>query len=351
MAEENNNEEKIPQPPPFPPEMIEDPESETVAHEVRDYLWGKGPIDYPLVSAHLKRELVSRFVAFELRELPPEFFWRVRILADLYNLREHIDAFQSYLNRAEGSPEDLDRSIACTIILQEIGDSSHKSFALQYYDYMVGHRFADERFAELIKCLAALGARANPAPLQARMQQRINALAANEAADPEAGVERRVVEELLDNEFFFVGEANQSRERIKSIADPNKRLLELIRAYLELTDDAGGKYFELWVQQQIRRAAERDGAPRVIDGFRFAARAFGEMNKSDQTFGRVRTVNAIEFFLGKPTPEEEEYMIKYRQTQIDPLRYMPVPLHIHEPEEIEEEEELDEEEDESENEK
>lgn len=335
MAEENNNDENLPQPKPFPPEMVEDAESKTVAHQVRDYLWGKGPIDYPLVSAHLNRDLVSRFVEFEIRDLPPEFFWRVRILADLYNLIEQLNFIQSFLKRQENKPEDLDRSVAGIIILEEIGDEPQKKFAAQYYEFLVSHPLANQKFEELLECLEVLGSRVAQNPLHTRMEQEIKILASRESSDPEAEVEKRVVEELVLNEFFFIGETNKSRARILAIADANQRLLELIRAYLELTDDAGGDYFKLWLQQQIRRAAEAEGNEKVIKAFRFIVTTLGKMPSADEIFCKVRCYNAIEFFLGKLTAEEELFMNKNRQKQIDPLRYMPVPLHI---EDVEEEE-------------
>ena len=65
MANVYDNDEVAPQPKPFPPEMVEDPESKTVGHQVRDYLWGKGPVDYENVSAQMKRELVLKSVEFE----------------------------------------------------------------------------------------------------------------------------------------------------------------------------------------------------------------------------------------------------------------------------------------------
>lgn len=333
MADENNNDELPPQPKPLPPEMMSDPESETVGHMVREYLWGKGPIDYPVVSAHLNKGLVSRFVEIEMRDLPPQFFWRVRVLADLYNLKEHLDFIQSFLQKQESKPTELDRSIASTIILEEIGDDQKKQFAAQYYEYLVSHRLANLKFAELIKCLAALGRRARPNSLRSRMEQEMKTLAAREAADPAAGVNRRSIEDLFLNEFFFISEANQSRDRISAIEGKDARLRELIRAYLELTDDAGADYFALWTQQQIRRQAESDGKETVIEVFRSTANSLTKAEAEDEIFCKVRCYNAIEFFLGELTADEDSFMKKHRQQQVDPLRYMPVPLHVDEKEE------------------
>ena len=347
MAEENDNEETIPQPKPFPPDLVEDLESKTVAHEVRDYLWGKGPVDYENVSAHMKRELVSRFVGFEMPDLPPQNFWRVRILADLYNLQEHLNFIQDLLKKQEAEPKELDRSIAGTIILDEIGDEAQKNFAAQYYEYLISHRFANEKFAELIECLAVLGNRVSPNPLRTRMEREIKTLSAREGGEPEAGVEKRYLEDLADNEFYFIEESNKSRQRISEIARVNERLLELIRVYLQLTEDPGTESFALWTQQQIRRIAETAGNDRVIEAFRFIIKSLREMKPDDEIFCKVRSYNAIEFFLGKLSEEEETVMKKYRKKQTDPLHYHPVPLHIDDP--AEQEEEIEEEEDETEN--
>ncbi len=344
MADENNNnDENQPQPKPFPPEMTDNAESKTVGHLVRDYLWGKGPIDYQNVSAHLNRDLLVRFVEFELRDLPPYLYWRVRILADLYNLKEFLDFFESWLNKQEAEPNDLDRSIACTIILKEIGDSARQKFAVNYYNYLVSHRFANQKFEELVKCLAALGNDAEPNPLLTRMQVEIKTLETREAAgDAEAGVEKRVIEEIVDNDFFFIGEANKSKRRLSTIADKNKRLLELIRVYLELTDEDGGaEYLNLWIQQQIRRTAESEGNETVIEAFGFTVKSFGELpSAAEEIFCKLRCYNAVEFFFGKLDAQEGVFMKKYERRQVDPLRYMPPALHI-DVEEIEEDDEAE----------
>jgi hypothetical protein len=337
MTDRNNTDENPPQPRAFPPEMVQDLDSQTVSHEVRHYLWSMEPVYYENVSAHMRRDLVARFVAFEMRNLPPENFRRVRILADLYNLKEILELVESFLNRRETTPDELDRSIYATIILEEIGGEAHRGRAAQYYEYLVSHPLAVERFADLVRCLAAFGNRPRPDSLYARMQLEIRNLSAREASQPEAGVEKRAIEELADNEFFLIEEANKSRQRIAAIADPNARLLELVKAYLQLTDDAGAEYFDLWTQQQIRRTAEREGNERVIEAFRFTVRNLRQTEPEDEVFSKVRALNAIEFFLGKLDADEEEFMNKHRRNQIDPLRYQPVTPHFEEPHESEEE--------------
>jgi hypothetical protein len=332
MAEENDNEENASEPKPFPPEIAGDPESETVAHEVRHYLWGLEPVHYEEVSAQMNRDLVSRCVEFEMRDLPPYYFRRVRIIADLYHLTEHLDFLESFLKKQEADPEELDRSIFITIILAEIGDDSQKKRASEYYEYLVSHRFANEKFTELIECLAVLGKRTSPNSLFTRMEQEIKNLTAREAVEPEAGVEKRYIEELADNEFFFIEEGNKSQQRILKIDGENERLLELIRVYLQLTDDAGAEHFQLWTQQQIRRTAETEGNEKVVEAFRSVIKTLPKLESDDEVFCKIRSFNAIEFFLGTLTSEESEVMTNYPKRQIDPLRYQPIPLHFEEPE-------------------
>ncbi len=349
MANTYDNDEAAPQPKPFPSEMVADIESSTVAHQVRDYLWGKGPIDYENVSAQMKRALVLKFVEFELPDLPPQYFWRVRILADLYNLKEILDFIESVLDRQETEPVLMDRSIAGTIMMEEIGDEAQKKRAERYYEYLVAHRFANEKFAELIQCRAVFGYRVSSDSLRARMNAEIKSLAGRETAEPEAGTEKRYIEELLDNEFFIIEEANKARARIDEIRVPKERLTELIKAYLLLTDDEGGEYFHLWTHQQIRRMAEAHGNARAIEAFRRMSADLGEMERADKNFCRLRCYNAIEFFGGTLGEEEAAFMDKNRNKQVDPLHLIVVPFHIEEPEEEMEDFEEDEDiEDESE---
>jgi len=348
MAEEPENQENLPQPEPFPDRLTEDPETKIVAHQVREYLWGKGPYEHRNVSAQMKRDAVLLSVDFEMPSLPPASFWRVRVLADLYYLRDLLPKFSSYLNRQESGPNDLDRTIANTIILSEIGDESYKNTALQYYNYLVGHPHANEKFAELIECLAVLGNRAQPTPLKTRMEHETRSLGGRVSAEPEQGAEKRAIEDLANNEFFYIEESNNSRQRINAISDTDKRLRELIKVYLLQTDDGGGEYFELWVQQQIRRIAEATGNAHVIEALRAVLTAMGGGGEVGTKFCRIRTFNAIEFFIGQLTADEASFMEKNRKNQIDPLRYIPVGAH-YEPVETEEDGEDEEETQEDEN--
>lgn len=346
MAEENYNDENIAEPKPFPPEMVEDLDSKTVGHTVREYLWSMEPIYYEQVSAQMKRELVSRFVGFEMPDLPPQNFRRVRILADLYNLKENLGFIESLLNKKEANARELDRSIFSTIILREIGDEAQKKRAAQYYEYLVSHRFANETFDALLECLAVFGYEMRPDSLRSRMEQEIKSLAAREAGEPQAGTEKRYIEGLANNEFLIIEEGNKSRERISKISASDERLLELIKAYLHLTEDDGGEYFFLWTQQQIRRTAEAEGNEKVVEALRVSLNKLDKMEAADKTFCKIRLFNAIEFFDGKLVGDDEAFMNKNRRNQIDPLRFIPVPLHIEAPEE--EEEEFDDEETETE---
>ncbi len=345
MAEENYDEENILTPQPFPSEMVSDLDSKTVAETVREYLWSMEPIYYEDVSAQLKRDLVSRFVDFEMPDLPPENFRRVRILADLYYLKENLKFIESLLNKNESTPPELDRSIYSTIILREIGDDNQKKYAAQYYEYMVAHRFADKKFDSLLECLAVLGNDVRPNSLRSRMKQEAKSLAAREAAEPESGTKKRHIEGLADNEFFIIEEANKARARISNIAVIDERLLELIKVYLLLTEDEGGEYFALWTQQQIRRIAETEGKEKVIKAFRFVLSKLDKLEAEDELFCKVRTFNAVEFFDGELTESEAEFMKKNRRRQVDPLQLINVEPHI---EPHEEEEKLDDDETEEE---
>ena len=348
MAEENDNDDVVPQPKPYPKELVDEPEKKEVAHQVRDYLWGKGPIDYSIVTSHMKRDLVSQFVRFEISDLPPQYFWRVRILADLYHLTELLNYFQQMLDRREQKPVDLDKSIANTIILNEIGDEGQKEQAVQYYEYLTSHQFANQKFRELIKCLASLGEIAKPNSLRSRMDSEIKALASREASDPEADIERREVEDIVGNEFFFIEESNNSRTRILGIADVRQRLQALIEAYLQLSEDGGGEFFDLWVQQQLRRISEAEGDKLVIDAFRATAKDASKLARGDKNYCLVRCYNAIEYFRGELNEDEKAFMKKKGDIQVDPLRFMPLPKHIDPLGDADEEEE---EEDEGEGEK
>ncbi len=333
----NENEEFDLQPRPFPKDMVADIESNTVAHQIRDYLWGKGPVDYENVSGSLDRRLVLRFVDFELQDLPPDKYWRARILADLYALRELLPTFVRGVD-GDVNSETIERAIVSTIILREIGDAQMIEKAGRSYDRLVGHPDAGDKIEELLQCLAAFGNEKTDETLKKRIDAEASSLTSREASEPEAGVERRFLEDLANNELFFIHESNRSKARIDRIQPDSARLEELIRAYLTLTDDDGAEYFQLWTHQQIRRHAEKSGRDGVIDAFR---KIFGEVKSlpgADLKFCRIRTLNAIEFFGGVLGDDDKVFLDKNRVKQLDPLHLITVPQHIDEPEEIVEEE-------------
>ncbi len=343
MAEENQKDnETIPEPKPFPPELTESGEAESVGHMVREYIWGKGPVDHMSVSGNLNREWVSKFVEFELDGLPSRYYWRVRILADLYNLSEILPNLQMVLNRKEAEPDDLDRSLATSVMLEEIGDEANKERARSYFPYLVAHKMAEDKYPEMINCLAAFGNSVEMDPLKSRMEKDSAALIAKDDTDPDSGTKGRDIEDLVGNEFFFIEEANEARERIDGIKDPGARLTELINAYFELTDDGGAEYFSLWTQQQIRRAAEADGAETVISALRAALKQINKFKEADEEFCKIRCFNAIEYFNGKLGSEESVFMAKNGHKQKDPLRFIPLEFHFGEPDdEVEEDDELE----------
>lgn len=340
MAEENYDDENIAEPQPFPPEMVNTPQSKTVAMKVREYLWSMEPVNYGDVSAQMDRELVSRFVGFEMPGLPPERFRRVRILADLYNLVENLEYIELLLNKSESTPSEVVRSVYCAIILREIGNENQKKIAAQYYEYLVRHPKAETKLDTLVEALAALGNDVGPNSLISRMEREARSLAAKEPVEPEAGPEARYIAGLLDNEFFIINGSNKARERFSRIASIDERLTELIRAYLLLTDDEGGEYFALWNHQQIRRIAESEGNEKVVEAFRSVLSSLGRLDAEDELFCRIRAYNAIEFFHGEPTESEAELLERSRDRQVDPLQVIPVEPYV---ERIEEPEATDDE--------
>jgi hypothetical protein len=337
MANELENDDFEAQPRAFPKEMMADLDSQTVGHQVRDYLWGKGPIDYEIVAGSLDRRLVLKFVEFEMQDLPPQNFWRVRILADLYALRELLTPIGRFLNRDEKDAVALDRSIAGTIIFKEIGDESHSAVASEYYDYLVSNQFAGEKIAELLNCLAAFGNEKESESLKKRADREVRSLSTREAGEPEAGIEKRYLEDLANNEFFLIDESNKSRSRIDAIEPAGERLDELIRAYLCLTEDDGAEYFQIWNHQQIRRYAENNGRDSVILSFRKVLGEIKDLPAGDRKFCRIRSLNAIEFFGGKLTDDEFAFLEKNRVKQLDPIHLIEVPPHFDDPEPFEEE--------------
>lgn len=351
MANENEIDDFSPQPEPFPKDLVADPESRTIANHVRDYLWGKGPVDYENVSAHMKRSQVLRCIEFECRALPPMFYWRVRILADLYGLRELLGPLSEKLRRAEAEPDDLDRSIATTIMMRELGDPQMTVGAASYYEYLVGHQHSGQKVQEMIHCLAAFGPDLRPDSLRSRIDREVRGLAQREAGEPELGAERRHIEELALNQLFFVNESNRSRARIDAITPSDARLMELIKAYLYLTEDDGGEYFELWVHQQIRRVSEAEGNETVVRAFREILSQLDRFSGADKKFCRVRCLKAIDAFEGKLDEAETEFLAKSRYSQLDPLQRITIPIDYEDPDDhgdgpkgAEEDEEDDEEE-------
>ena len=324
-------------PRPLPASAIAGPEEAVVQRAIRVYIWGAAPLDYSRVTRQFRRDLVEKFVRFELDGLPAARFWRVRILADLYYLAELVPGLRMLMNHRESTSAESERSVVCTIILEEVGDQQAREYAAQYYEHLVARPRA--RPEALLKCLGVLGDAVSPDSLKSRMGHDIDVLQHEEASDAEAGVERRALEEILDNDFYLIAQANLAHRRVAAMAGSEQRLRELIRIYLELTDDGGADYLACWTQRVIRRFADINGPVPTIAAFRAVAQSLGELPEEDRIFAAVRCCNAIEFFGGQLEPAETTFMRRHRGRQRDPLSYVPPPAtweESREPEELQE---------------
>jgi len=308
-----------------PPGFVAGPGEKLVHEIVRNYIWGKGQLEHAAVTSQLNRDMVAKFVLFELDGLPASRYWRVRILADLYHLVELLGTFEGLIDLKHGGRASLERSVACTIILYETGEKPYRTRADEDYQGLVAHAEAELILEELTECLGVLGPGTSPDSLQRRFVARMQQLAQRAAADPEAGVELRALEEVRDNEFFLIQESNKARQRLAGFTDPEQLLNELIRVYLDLTDDCGARYLSLWTTRTLRRLAAGRTAS-VTAAFRRNAAAAAEFSREDSIFCCVRCYNAIEFFGGFLDGAEAAFMAKHRRNQRDVLAL--VPIHI-----------------------
>jgi hypothetical protein len=319
-----------------PPGFVAGPAEDLVFENVRGTIWGKGPVEHANVTAQLNRKLVAKFVAFEMNGLPAARFWRVRILADLYYLTELLGTVEGLIDRNGSGPESLERSVVCTIILYEVGDQAGRARALEYYQGLVANAGAGAVLEALTECLGVVGLGVPPEPLQRRFGIRMQQLAERAAADPDSGMEMRALEGVLENEFFLIRASNMARQRLGAFTEPAPLINELIRVYLDLTDDLGAQYLSLWVTRTLRRLAGQDAAT-VIAGLRHNAAAAASFPAEDSIFCRVRCYNAIEFFGGFLDAAETAFMAKHRNNQRDVLA--PVPIHLPVAEVVEDDEE------------
>lgn len=242
-------------------------------------------------------------------------------LVDFYDLQEVVPHFERLLNRQETTATDLTRSAIEVRIVARVGTPAACEFARAYYSYLAQRAETTALLDLLISVYEALGSAADPKPLAAAISQRLQTLEPQVKAHPDLIHEVQALERMSNYTLPRTVQANQAKDRVRSIQNPAQRIEEEINIYLGLKPGfpeilpawaARRLRREIWAdhpEQQTVRADNPARRSEIVAAFRAA---LGRI-ESNQTMPQTQKdflvgscLRAVEFFGGALSEPEQE---------------------------------------------
>jgi hypothetical protein len=265
--------------------------------------------------------LVESFLRQRLnRRQDAPAFARARRLVDYYDLRSVSDHFRNFLDRKETSAVEFEQSCHCVTVLADAAEPNLNQEANHYFDYLVKHRLAVERYDAVLEVLETLEAKADPQPLADRWAREMKELEVRAKTDLEADNQYQRLDQYLNNELPRVLETNQLRYRILALPDPAQRIDELVRYYLGWERDSTTEMY-WWSARWLRREYQSPNAELVLQTLRqrIAEIEAAKIPAAERVFPKVRTLHALQFLGVELTPGEQRYLARPDAKQIDIL--------------------------------
>jgi hypothetical protein len=261
-------------------------------------------------------------------------FRQTEKVADFYDTNEIVGKFKSFLDRKEGSEEEIKRSTVIARIVGRLGRPEDVEYAVQYYHYLIQRAETIEEFQDLIILHEVLGLGGNSNALRQKIQSKLDSLQAKKEGDYKAQIEFLSFKGKINNSLMRAEKVQAVKEKILRIPDRNQRLEEEIKAYLTI-EYGFLEFLQPWAAMRIRRETwapspeqqiiRNDQQPLKGDVVK-AFRAFLEklnqdanVSPADQDSMRLRVLRAIRFFGGNVSEEEQTFLDVHKGVQLDIL--------------------------------
>ncbi len=276
------------------------------------FLFGREPKDVGIAPQGLDRDKVLAYLQERLEKpIEPTPVWRVRLVADAYELRELVPAFDKLLGTAPEKPDEYSKGIALVTAKAEVGDAKQRTEANDYYENtLVMHREACRYFPKLIVLYAALGPESSSQSLRKSIERELKRLEPRIEKDYESRIRYLELEALQNNDVPEAEESHKTKGNLLKLRDVRQRVRSLAEIYLGVEN--GGPYLDSWSVRHLRRAAREAGLPAMAEEIRevlnrIDIKALDELEKE---VVRRRALRAIDYFDGPLDPKERRFVEK-----------------------------------------
>jgi hypothetical protein len=285
------------------------------------------------VPTGLDRAAVIRFVNGRVTPVqsPPGMRKLLR-LAAMYDARATAESFAAILGKPEREASDFARSAVSVAAVGWLGDEAQWRRAQRHYHDML-RRLRDDGLREaFLDAAFFLGPDEPTDELKRWAEQRHAALMA-QAAKASRDEARRLelaaddLDEFIRLEIPRLDEADQVRERLRTLTDPGGRAARLLSLYLLEAKEATPRLSEWAAFALVRMADENDATRAPIAGECLkAARRYVKTAPADQAefdLNRAKALRAAVFFGQRLTEEDTAWLAAQEDAGTDLLALRP----------------------------
>lgn len=252
-------------------------------------------------------------------------------LMRFFDLRPRAAQLDKRLDRREREEDEFVRSLTCVGLLGDLGDDALQQRAAEYYKFLVSRKTAEAYFERLVDLFFHLPEKADPKWIADVLDARCKALEPDIKTDVDARVAYHAAKDLKESRLARILEAKKRRHELLAVKDPGRRRQDLARCYLGLEVYAYVRIHQwaaMILQHECNVAAPPDLAAvfsQLLDVFMAAgsiATADGAALDKDEQRACVTTCDrALEFYLGKPTDKQAEFIKKWPAADQNDLLY------------------------------
>ncbi len=265
---------------------------------------------------------VADFVdeALDAKELPPRHAGRLGQLIRFFDLRDTVTKLSKKINERDTSADAWLRILYLAAALADVGDAAHGAEAAGIVQRLSGRSYAAEHLESLIDVYLTLPQRTDRKVVAGAIEAEQKKVEPKRATDPEADRRYLELESLKTDRLVRVERARKRKFEILDIKDDRRRCEEVARVYLELQVFPTTS-MKVWSVSRLQRECN-SASPDVLAGVfsrlldhlsspaGLAGPTGGKLTDEDVPGVMTRCAHAIEFYLGKLTDAQLEFIEK-----------------------------------------
>jgi len=302
------------------------------APELEAYVFIADPYQAGRPPRGLKAKEVGRYLAVMIDKATPlRVVEYAQTVAMFYDASEVVAPYRKLLDKSEKTPDDVRRSTIFARLVASLGTDADAAAATTYFTYLCTKAESQYELFDLVELYMALSTTADPKPLADRLAARIAQLLPKVKVDDSVRLEYLKLSEAVTAMLASAQAAKKEQASILNMTDRTARLRALVELYVGIT--GGGRDLRPWAAARLRRETWSDKPPEfivrvdkpahtraVITALRAMLPVYAKREDPDeQTFMKVRTLRAIQYFGGALSGAEAKYVKVNAQGQSDPL--------------------------------